>query len=204
MRLYLSPDASHLQEILPVDSVNESGKPVVFDVNASDKSTLPNHPFLLVDDSLPSLPDTCGILSVSGRLRLDFAYPTFFVGTRNMTLQEKAMLAAKKINTYSMKEITVNGLRETCDAAMANALRFPQLFVNVNLDVLDPVFIGQSAHDPQGNLNQMTLPGGMTTRDLIYFLQRIRLLRNFYGAGISIPTNPQQEQIALKLLLELA
>jgi hypothetical protein len=200
MRLYLSPDASHLQGILPKDQVNESGKPVVFDVNLYDDGLRLDSPFLLVNDSIPALPDACAILSFSGRLSLlKEDHPLIFSGTRSMTMHEKAMLSARKITTYSMKEISVNGIRETCDAVMANSLRFPQLFISIDLDVLDPAFTGK-----ESTPSLLSLPGGMTTRELIYFLQRIRLLRNFFGAGISLPRNTNQEQVVMKLLLELS
>ncbi|MFH1073406.1 MAG: arginase family protein [Nanoarchaeota archaeon] len=198
MRLYLSPDASHL--ILPKDQVNESGKPIVFDVNRYDDGMRLDSPFLLVNDSIPSLPDTCAILSFSGTLSLlKKDHPLIFSGTRSMTMHEKAILSARKITTYSMKEISVNGIRETCDAVMANSLRFPQLFIAIDLDILDPAFTGNPSTP-----SLLSLPGGMTIRELIYFLQRIRLLRNFYGAGITLPKNKQQEQVVVKLLLELA
>ena len=91
-----------------------------------------------------------------------------------------------------MHSIAMESLANVCDGVMESANHWPACYVSISLDVLDPAFA--KVDKPS--------PGGLSTRDLIYFIQRLRLLRNFLAADIV--DFQQSPDIANKLLSELA
>ena len=97
-----------------------------------------------------------------------------------------------------MKEIAIDGKRDVCDSIMSVARNGKSLFLSINLNVLDPAFAPDVISQK---------PGGLTTRQLIYFIQRIRLLKNFKTADITgIKKEAEEKTIktAEKLIVELA
>ena len=74
-----------------------------------------------------------------------------------------------------MQEIAVEGKFEVSESVMANARRFEALYVSIDADVLDPAFV--SVDTPE--------PGGLSVRELLFFLHRLKRLRNFRGADLS-------------------
>ncbi len=115
------------------------------------------------------------------------------IGLRTWTKDEWAFLQQHKIRNFTMKDISMEGLSETCDSAMAFARNSERFFLSVNLDVLDPSFT---------NLDLEA--GGMTTRELIYFLQRFKLLNNLEASDlICWKDDDPIPKIIEKLLVEL-
>lgn len=113
-----------------------------------------------------------------------------FVGTRAWSKDAYATIKTRNIRQYPMHEMPQEGANEMCDAVMAAAKDFPALYVSINLSVLDPAF----AHvdNPE--------PGGMTTRELLYFLRRIKLLKNLSAADI---VGIKDAVLGAKILAEL-
>ncbi|RJQ16820.1 hypothetical protein C4573_02020 [Candidatus Woesearchaeota archaeon] len=118
-----------------------------------------------------------------------------FLGKENVvyaglrTFDKNSLNQIRNNKQFSMKEISFEGLHETCDAVMAVS-REKNLWLSINLSVLDPSF------------TDIGFPGGLTPRELIYFVQRIKLLKNLKGAEI-LGVSEKTEKIAVKLALEL-
>ena len=97
------------------------------------------------------------------------------VGVRSWHKNEKDFIDKHKLKVFSMKELFSSGCEDVCDAVMAVARAFGALYVSVDIDVLDPAFAPGVAY-PE--------PGGLMTRQLIYFIQRLKLLKNLRMADI--------------------
>ncbi|MBN1792070.1 arginase family protein [Candidatus Woesearchaeota archaeon] len=122
------------------------------------------------------------------------------VGTRNSTKDEKRYLEEKKIKNYTLKEISFEGVREVCDSIMSVARQWPKAYLSVDIDVLDPAFAPGTGY-PE--------PGGLTSRELIYLIQRLKLMRNI-GMADLVEVNPEKDvgdvtsKLAAKLIIELS
>ena len=97
------------------------------------------------------------------------------VGTRQYSPQELAFIQTHKIKTFSMKEISLEGIFEVSESVMTIAKTFSHLYVSIDADVLDPAFVS----------TPFPSPGGLTTRELIFFIQRLKHLRNFQAADLT-------------------
>jgi agmatinase len=102
------------------------------------------------------------------------------VGTRNFHSNEIDFAKKNKLKIYSMKEISMEGKRKTADAVMTAARKFDALYISVDIDVLDPAFAPGTGY---------TEPGGMSTRMLLYFIHRLRNLKNIYAWDV-VEVNP--------------
>ncbi len=141
-----------------------------------------------------------------GALPLDLSHDSFLrhlidiipaerillVGTRDLTLEETAFLKQHKLRSFSMQSMTMESMSAACDGIMEIAKEWSVSYVSISLDVLDPAFAKVSKPSP----------GGLTTRELLYFVQRLRMLRNFLAADV-VDTEFSPE-LSSKLLSELA
>jgi len=122
------------------------------------------------------------------------------VGLRNCDKEEISFMKEKKIKNFTMKEISMEGITDVCDAAMSATRNWSDLYVSLDIDVLDPAFAPGTGHCE---------PGGLSTRELLYFVHRLKNLRNFRMADI-VEVNPDIDlnnitvQAAAKLLVELS
>src|SRR3990172_346089 len=114
------------------------------------------------------------------------------VGVRDLTLEELSFLKQHNIRYFSMQSMTMESMQAACDGMMELASQWPSAYVSISLDVLDPAF---------ANTNNPS-PGGLTTRELLYFVQRLRMLRNFLAADVV--DFEKAPELAEKLLSELA
>jgi len=119
------------------------------------------------------------------------------IGARNIWPEEKAFLDENKIKVITMKEIQENR-QEVCDLIMEKARSADAFYVSVDIDVVDPAFAPGTGYQE---------PGGMSSRDLIYFLQRLTILKNFKGGDI-VEVNPELDsgrtvKLGAKLLAEM-
>lgn len=120
------------------------------------------------------------------------------VGARSIWPQEREFLNKNKIQVIGMKQIYENK-EEICDAIMERVRGGDGFYISIDIDVIDP------AHAPGTGYLE---PGGMSSRDLIYFLQRLLLLNNFKGADI-VEINPDKDKsgrtvkLGAKILSEL-
>ena len=121
------------------------------------------------------------------------------VGLQNIDEEEKKFADLHKIKTISAKQIFAEGIQEICDSLMETARAWPALYISVDIDVVDP------AHAPAVAYPE---PGGLSSRELLYFLQRLALLKNFTVADIVeiIPkkdVNGITTKLGAKILSEL-
>ncbi len=112
-----------------------------------------------------------------------------FLGQHALTKKEHEFVNKNSLHFFSMKEISHEGLSEVCEAVMVVAKEFSDLYVLIDSHVLEyPTIRGSK-------------PGGMTTRELVYLLQRIKKMHNFTMAELLL--NPLDSRVGLKLLSEL-
>ncbi len=115
-----------------------------------------------------------------------------FVGCRTWSKETHTQLKSRNAKQYPMHEIIQEGVSDVCDSVMAAAKDFPALYVSIDISVLDPAFAPTDSPEP----------GGMTTRELLYFLKRLKLLKNFSAADI-VKVKEGTAVLGAKLLSEL-
>lgn len=76
------------------------------------------------------------------------------------------------VQGIKFKEIFFEGLQDTCDSLMFSAKNLDNLTIVISTTVLDSSFSNDG------------VVGGLTPRELIYFCQRIRNLRNYSKAHV--------------------
>jgi arginase family enzyme len=103
-----------------------------------------------------------GIVRLDSNCQLD---AEVMVGMRNYNREEFSKFREKRV--FNMKKIFELGIKEVTDLVMENARGFERLYLSVNLSVLDPAFVAGKGH-----------VGGLTSRELIYVIQRMKLLKN--------------------------
>ncbi|MBI2576939.1 arginase family protein [Candidatus Woesearchaeota archaeon] len=122
------------------------------------------------------------------------------VGIRNSFRDELRFLRQHHISWFSMTEIFNEGIQEISEALMAKAKGFGSLYISVDIDALDPAFAPGTGYQE---------PGGLATRELLFFLQRLKKLKNF-KAGDIVEVNPAKDpsgitaKAAAKIVVELA
>jgi len=110
------------------------------------------------------------------------------VGAHSLTGHDREFIRAKNIRYFSMQSMTMEGMANICDTIMEHAHQWPNLHMAISSSVLDSAF-SEDGH-----------PGGFSTRELLYFLQRLRLLKNYTTASVVGESSP----LTTKLLAELA
>lgn len=105
-----------------------------------------------------------------------------YVGVRSVFKKEKEFLEKNNIKVYNMINVA-SGIRDVCDGVMEKSRKFDGLYVSIDIDVLDP-----SCAPGTGYLS----PGGMTTRQLLYFIQRLKKLKNLKMIDL-VEVNPDKD-----------
>ncbi len=114
------------------------------------------------------------------------------VGVRDLTLEEFSFLKQHNIRSFSMQSMTMESMSAVCDGMMEIASQWSSTYISISLDVLDPAFA----------IVEKPSSGGLATRELLYFVQRLRMLRNFLAADVvDFEKSPD---LAAKLLSELS
>lgn len=119
------------------------------------------------------------------------------VGARNLDKQEIEFLSENKIKQVNINQLN-NNLEETTDFIMEFASG-KELYVSFDIDVIDPAFAPSTGY-PE--------PGGLTSRQAIYIMQRIALMKNLKAIDI-VEINSEQDKsnltvkLGAKLLAEL-
>ncbi len=155
------------------------------------------HPDCENNFSPPTHEDFLRTLIEEGSVKKD---NVVLVGIRNMHSNEEQFLKKNRIKVFSMNEIARESVHEVCDAIMSVARRFEPLYVSVDIDVIDPAFAPGTGY---------TEPGGLTSREILYMLQRIRMLKNFRILDI-VEVNPEKDvndltvKLAAKIVVEMS
>ncbi len=135
----------------------------------------------------PSHEDFIRVLIEEGSLKKD---NLILVGIRSMDIKEQKYIQEKRIKCYTMKELR-NNIEDTCDMIMEIARGFDALYLSIDIDVVDP-----SQAPGTGYIE----PAGMQARELMYFIQRLKLLKNLKRVDI-VEANPDKDinQMTIKL-----
>ncbi|MFC1723495.1 arginase family protein [Nanoarchaeota archaeon] len=121
-------------------------------------------------------------------------------GIRNWSGNEKEFLETNRIKHYNMKHIMLNGLSEMVDTVTEMVKEWGPTYLSVDIDVCDPAFAPGTGYCE---------PGGFTSRELIYVVQRLKLLKNIKMIDI-VEVNPKKDRdgmtskLAAKLLVEMS
>jgi arginase family enzyme len=122
------------------------------------------------------------------------------VGIRNASGNENQFLEAKGIKTFTMKQIMLTGFNNVMDGITETISAWPSVYLSIDIDAADP-----SCAPGTGYIE----PGGLTARQLINIIQRIRLLKGLRMVDI-VEVNPKKDvndmtsKLAAKLMVELA
>ena len=110
----------------------------------------------------------------SGKVSV-FPENVLIVGARNNDKKEIEYIKQKRIKMMSINQLRVD-LHESCDSIMefANGID-KEVYLSVDIDILDPAFAPATGYKE---------PGGLTTRELLYILQRINKLKNLRALDI--------------------
>ncbi len=87
---------------------------------------------------------------------------------------------------FPLSLIDAESLPHTCDIVMEHCQRFPKIDVIISLSVLDTAFY------PDG------LIGGLSTRELFYFISRLKIMKNFASLKI-LEADPLSERLKAEL-----
>lgn len=143
----------------------------------------------------PSHEDFLRVLIEEGRVKPE---NVVLVGIRNWHINEYKFLKDKKIKVFSMKRLFSN-LQESCDDLMEIARDFDGLYLSLDIDAVDPAFAPGTGYCE---------PGGLTSREMIYLLQRLKLLKNLKMIDL-VEINPDKDvnnmtiNLGAKMLKEL-
>lgn len=102
----------------------------------------------------------------------------------------------KKFNIQVIKMDIINeDIMEICDLLMERARGSSGFYMSIDMDSIDPGFC-PGLYNPE--------PGGLYSKDIIYFIKRLILLKNFRGADI-VNINPAKDinDISIKLAAKL-
>lgn len=146
------------------------------------------HPDLVNDFIPPTHEDFLKVLIKEGLLK---SQNIILIGTRNWHEKEQLFLKQNRIKNYTMAEIAREGLHEICDAVMSVARQWPACYVSIDIDVVDPAF-APGTHFIE--------PGGLTSRELLYFLARLKNLKNLKAFDlVEINPNKDPNNLTVKL-----
>ena len=104
------------------------------------------------------------------------------VGLRSFEKSELDYLKSKGIRYYTMKQLFYN-IPNVCDSIMELSQPFDACYLSIDVDVLDPSCAPGTGY-PE--------PGGLTTRELLYFLQRFTHLKNLKQVDL-VEVNPSKD-----------
>ncbi len=129
------------------------------------------------------------------RKLVDEGAKVVLAGVRDLHRQELDFIQQKKILCFTMKEIFELGIKEFCDAVMENCRQFKSLYLSIDIDVADPAFAPGTGY---------TVAGGLSSRELIYLVQRLKLLKNLKVVDI-VEVNPKKDRdnITVKLAAKI-
>jgi len=123
------------------------------------------------------------------------------VGIRNLDSTESIFLKENKIRVIQMNQF-LNDLEDTCDIIMEFANlnnKESEVYLSLDIDVIDPAFAPSTRYAE---------PGGLTTRELLFFLHRLKRLQNLKAYDL-VEINPNKDinnitsKVGAKILVEL-
>lgn len=126
------------------------------------------------------------------RKLIEYGFPTeniLLVGLRSYWKDEIKFLKENKIKILSMASLTED-LHDMCDTLMEFS-NGKQLYVSIDIDVIDPIFAPSTAYPETG---------GLTSRQFLYLIQRIKKIKTLRAVDITeINEKKDKEKITVKL-----
>ena len=119
------------------------------------------------------------------RALVDSGFPAeniLLVGVRNLWKDEIIFLKKKRIQIIGMEQLR-NDLQDTCDIIMEFS-KNKELYLSIDVDVIDPAFAPGTGYKE---------PGGLTSRQFLYLIQRINKLKNLKAIDI-VEINPKKDK----------
>ena len=120
------------------------------------------------------------------------------IGARNIDPVETEFMLKNHINNFSMKELFEN-LHKSCDLIMEYARNFENVYISIDIDAIDAAFAPGTGYPELG---------GMTSREFLYLIQRMKRLPNLRAFDI-VEINPDKDingmtvKLGAKILGEL-
>jgi len=112
------------------------------------------------------------------------------IGGRNISIDEMKFLKKNKVTLIGM-DVLQEDLSEVCDIVMERARGSSGFYLSLGMNVVDPSGV------PGGVELDV---GGLSSRDLIYFIKRLNRLDNFKGASVnSIDRDKDVNGMSVKL-----
>ena len=97
------------------------------------------------------------------------------IGMRNVSVDEMKFLKKNKVTLIGM-DVLQEDLHDVCDIVMERARSSSGFYVSIGMNVVDPCCV-------PGGVDLDV--GGLSSRDLIYFIKRLNCLDNFKGASVN-------------------
>ena len=144
------------------------------------------NPGIIVFDAHPDLEVNSGSVSHEDYLRKLIEEDilkkenVILVGIRKLSKNEGEFI--KNIKVYCMDNIFRNE-EFMCDSIMEQAREFDGLYLSIDIDVLDPAFAPGTGYKEVG---------GMDLNQLIYFLKRIKNMKNLWRVDL-VEINPDKD-----------
>lgn len=104
------------------------------------------------------------------------------VSCRNIWGDELKFIKKNNI-TWVKMDVLREDVTGICEMLMERATKSSGFYVSIDIDCVDPAFAPGVSY---------LEPGGLSSRDLIYFIQRLKILKNFKGADI-VEINPDHD-----------
>lgn len=111
-----------------------------------------------------------------------FGKRIILIGARNLSLGEREFLKESGITWINM-DVLQEDICEVCDIVMEKAKSSGGFYVSIDMNCVDPAF-APGVYEGE--------PGGLSSRELIYFIKRLSLLDNFKGGDI-VEINPDKD-----------
>jgi len=118
------------------------------------------------------------------------------IGARKFWKNEIGFVKENNIKILTPKNL--NNLIDICEVLMENSRKFEELYISIDIDVLDPSIIKGTYY---------TEPNGLTLKQLLFFLNKLKLLKNLKKIDL-VEVNPDIEKeltikTAAKIISEL-
>lgn len=170
--------------------------------SASPKLGQSKEPCLIVFDSHPDLMSPAENPTHEEWLRalIEAGFPArniLLVGLRNCDQEELRYIAENKIRAINLDNTLVN-IEDICDTIMEFSSG-KQLYLSIDIDVVDPIFAPGTGHRE---------PGGLSSREIVYLVKRLNKIKSLKAVDI-VEINPDLDKdgmtvkLGAKILSEL-
>ena len=105
------------------------------------------------------------------------------IGLRSYANNEINFLKENKIKYYTSEQIFEISIKEITETIMEIANTFSDLYISIDIDVLDPCYAPGTGYQE---------PAGLSTLELLYILNKIKLLKNLRRMDL-VEVNPDKD-----------